>query len=365
MMRRVVVFVLASLAASALPTVAQTFPEPGTGVFTWRHVGDRPLDAESFTFAPDGQLFAAFDSVYVFVPAPGGPPNGRWQTLGRSGIVDALFAISRDTLLAGHGNGGVLSRSTDGGATWTIVNEGVDLEPGGPDAPDGFFALPSTHPHAGRVLAGGTILRSDDRGATWTEATRIAPFPGDGGFAHVFAALPSGRVLLAGNWGVAATDDGGRTWEAVGRLPTGSIGHRTRLVRLGPDGHLWVTTTINGSSRQWLWRSAEPAEAAFVVAGEDSPETGGMRLDVRPNPADGPVVVRLTLPAAASAVAPVYDALGRRVAVLHDGPLVAGAHAFALGASRLAPGVYVVQVRVAPERGGAVWTAVRRVTVAR
>ena len=36
-------------------------------------------------------------------------------------------------------------------------------------------------------------------------------------------------------------------------------------------------------------------------------------------------------------------ALGRRVAVLHEGPLAAGTHAVALDASRLAPGVYVVR----------------------
>lgn len=67
---------------------------------------------------------------------------------------------------------------------------------------------------------------------------------------------------------------------------------------------------------------------------------------------------------ARSAVASVYDALGRRVAVLHDGPLPAGAHDFALATSRLTPGVYVVHVRVTPD-DGAMWTAVGRVTVAR
>jgi hypothetical protein len=39
----------------------------------------------------------------------------------------------------------------------------------------------------------------------------------------------------------------------------------------------------------------------------------------------------------------LYDVLGREVAVLHDGPLAAGAHRLALDASRLPPGVYVVR----------------------
>jgi len=60
----------------------------------------------------------------------------------------------------------------------------------------------------------------------------------------------------------------------------------------------------------------------------------------------------------------VYDLLGRAVATPLAGPLAAGAHRASVDASALAPGVYVVHVRVSPEAGPA-WTEVRRVTVAR
>ena len=83
-----------------------------------------------------------------------------------------------------------------------------------------------------------------------------------------------------------------------------------------------------------------------------------------PNPASDRGTVRVSVSGPVSAVASVYDALGRRVAVLHDGPLAAGAHDFAFEASRLAPGVYVINVRVRPDTGAA-WTEVRRITVAR
>lgn len=97
-------------------------------------------------------------------------------------------------------------------------------------------------------------------------------------------------------------------------------------------------------------------------------ETGGPvdGLAVWPNPAATLSTVRVSVSTPArSAVASVYDALGRRVGVLHDGPLTTGAHDFALAASALAPGVYVVQVRVSPEGGAAAWTEVRRITVTR
>ena len=111
--------------------------------------------------------------------------------------------------------------------------------------------------------------------------------------------------------------------------------------------------------------------------GTDAPEAPALRsaeagvrdgLAVWPNPSSGVGTVQVSLSASASATVSVYDALGRRVSVLHDGALTAGAHAFGLSASRLAPGVYVVQVRVVPTGGpeaGSPWTQVRRVTVVR
>jgi hypothetical protein len=38
-----------------------------------------------------------------------------------------------------------------------------------------------------------------------------------------------------------------------------------------------------------------------------------------------------------------FDALGRRVATVHDGPLAAGSHTLVLDASALPAGVYVVR----------------------
>jgi hypothetical protein len=56
----------------------------------------------------------------------------------------------------------------------------------------------------------------------------------------------------------------------------------------------------------------------------------------------------------------VYDVLGRRVAVLHDGPLAAErTERLALSAQGLASGVYLVRV------AGEAFTATRRLTVVR
>ncbi len=57
----------------------------------------------------------------------------------------------------------------------------------------------------------------------------------------------------------------------------------------------------------------------------------------------------LTLDASAETHVVVYDVLGRNIAVLHDGPLVAGTHRFRLIARRLPPGLYLVRAVVAAD----------------
>lgn len=81
----------------------------------------------------------------------------------------------------------------------------------------------------------------------------------------------------------------------------------------------------------------------FVTAAESPTEASApVALAVAPNPAREGAAITLTLDAARAVTVEVLDVLGRRVALLHDGPLAAGRHALTLGA--VAPGVYVVRV---------------------
>ena len=82
---------------------------------------------------------------------------------------------------------------------------------------------------------------------------------------------------------------------------------------------------------------------------------GALSVDVWPNPTAGTLTVRV--PAAASEVA-VFDALGRRVAVLHDGD-AAETQALPFDGSALAPGVYVVRVRAGDAVAATAFTVAR------
>ncbi len=83
----------------------------------------------------------------------------------------------------------------------------------------------------------------------------------------------------------------------------------------------------------------------LIVSAEGAPEPAALAIEaVVPNPTAGAGTVRYRLAAAGTATVAVFDLLGRRVAVLADGPHAAGAHAARLDAGALPSGLYVVRV---------------------
>ena len=83
------------------------------------------------------------------------------------------------------------------------------------------------------------------------------------------------------------------------------------------------------------------------------------RLSAYPNPSAGSTTVALVMPSEGTATVALHDALGRRVATLHDGPLAEGQHAFALAGAGLAPGLYLVTARLTGADGATQSEAVR------
>ena len=458
---------LVSLLLAAAPR-AQDLPGPGEGVYTWERVGDAPVNVRALAFASSGTIHAGVAA------SPGeqhriltGPLPGAWVEVDNHSIypeeVIAVIPLGTgaegDTLIASVY--GSFRRTVDGGSHWAEFDDfdpttGGSISGPAPDRPHGFVELPDGHAHAGRIVAGYAAF-SDDRGATWTEADKSA-FHETDFRAGSFAALPSGRLLGAGYWGVAVSDDGGETWtptdvyaqygrdvgavlalatpgsqqalgappatgtggaiavgyqtdlpglrvyrtadggqtwsagvelpqfidgvagtsvagavalapgpdglgravvvvgrgfvygtsdggatwDVLGRLPVDASSLRAKVATLGPDGHLWVGLFRNNSDGAWLYRSAEAAEAGVAVSQEPPAAADALGLSVGPNPSRGAATVTVAPPSPAASVrVEVFDALGRRVVVLHDGPAV-GPLSLPLDASGWAPGVYHV-----------------------
>jgi hypothetical protein len=90
-----------------------------------------------------------------------------------------------------------------------------------------------------------------------------------------------------------------------------------------------------------LLRRAYPELSPTAAEGDRPPAA---TFTASPNPFRDAATLRLALPAPGPARVEVFDALGRRVAVLHDGPLPAGETALRLDGADLPPGHYVARV---------------------
>ncbi len=91
----------------------------------------------------------------------------------------------------------------------------------------------------------------------------------------------------------------------------------------------------------------EEAEALYVVAETEvevpAPERYAV-LSSYPNPLSNHAVLVLDLPEQQPVKLEIFDALGRRVALIHDASLPAGRHALSVEATRWPPGVYFARV---------------------
>lgn len=275
------------------------------------------------------------------------------------------------TIAAGFDLG--VSLSDDGGDTWRRSS----LWPGGgyyfeaavlarPPVEGGGLRAVVLGQAPGTPTGCASVHTSDDGGDTWTARAPICePCSVGLGCASPRALLPLARRATGGapvsgpalNWpetewetaeavavmslgGLFRTRDGGASWTREQIPIERPEDDNPASATLSPDGRLYVGMSRRGPDGAWMLRSTE---GLVVSRDEAAPSSSALSVSVRPNPSGGgPVAVSVTL-AAPSSVRVVVDALGRTVAVLHDGASPAGDLALPLDTSRLAPGVYVVR----------------------
>jgi len=117
-----------------------------------------------------------------------------------------------------------------------------------------------------------------------------------------------------------------------------------RVIRDGGERVYYVRLPVpaSGSAAATL----TPTQTAIAEAG--APPAAFRFGPALPNPFNPATAIRITLPAAGRARIDVYDAFGRRVRRLHDGPLAAGTHAIPWDGRNdrgrpVASGTYVVR----------------------
>jgi photosystem II stability/assembly factor-like uncharacterized protein len=187
-----------------------------------RYPDDCASDGIVFSAAPDGSAWAATGRN----GAACAPPFGLLYRYGASGWqqlppwqltqVSSLAAVSQDVAYA-ISDQGVLSRTQDGGQSWT------QLRPA--PAPAGLVdAVTATTALAAQDLAdAGAILRSDNGGRSWSQladlpgvVTQLDFWSASDGIAATY------QPGTSSPWQLWASSDGGSTWTPYGPLPGGN-----------------------------------------------------------------------------------------------------------------------------------------------
>ncbi|PRY57098.1 photosystem II stability/assembly factor-like uncharacterized protein [Knoellia remsis] len=208
----------------------------------------RPVTASLYAAALLA-LSASFAATPVANAAPPDPAALEWsvQTVDADQSFRGLDAVDRDTAwVSGASVTGGAARvylTTDGGDTWQ------DVSPPGSEGLN-FRDVEARDARTASVLAIGEgeasrIYRTTDGGATWTETFRnTAPT----GFYNCMDFYPGGRRGLAvsdpvdGKFRIAATDDGGETWQV---LPDAGMPDSTGEANFSASGDC---LTISGST---------------------------------------------------------------------------------------------------------------------
>ena len=365
-------------------------PDGGNGLVFGSSVaisGDRAA-AGSPLYSDGGSQIG---SVYTFSRAGGAWAQTAKITLGSAAQEFDYFGtaldMSGDRLVVGApsnttANPGRAFVYQDGASGWALEDElspntsAVLQDFGAAVALDGGVAVVGDQradlPGADR---GGAVFvfgaASSPRSAPWFQFGELVPSaPADlalfGGAVAVTTTADAGLQVLVG----AESDDVTAGAAYLHTLDGSVFAERARFTASDATNNARFGSAVAfGGSRALIGARAADAGtvnnpgAAYVLAGllattgEAAPSAAALSAP-RPNPTRGAAALSLTLDAPQAVRATLHDALGRTVAVLHDG-VAAGTVALSVDARGLAPGVYLV--RVAGER----LSETRRLTVAR
>ena len=321
---------------------------------TWREMGNRVEDPETWALTtPEGALLVGGSGVIQRSEDDGNTVAG-WV---RHDYYDEGLAETRNGLaLLPPGTPGVpaagrivavgitgVGYSDDDGRTWQpsglwceacIYAWNVTRLDGGPHQGALVVSLDDNRPGG---VSGG-VWRSAD-GVTWERVGRSFD---DATAVDIYGL---GNGILVASRGIQSdlrvSEDGGATWREVGPIDPRE-GYRVRDLERGPDGHLYAALSAGSSAEAGVYRTVDRVlPVSSTAAPSASPDLG---VTVAPNPSSGRATVEVALPSPMPHVrAEVFDRVGRRLAMLHEGA-ARGTLSLDVHTAGWAPGVYVVRV---------------------
>ena len=238
---------------------------------------------------------------------------------------------------------GFLDNNGDGTPDPILFPNGNDIDVAAPEPETAVAPLPDVESTARGVAADAqlvgiqpSVLDADGRSPFWAYTFNSLMGP-DIEFVVVHAGLFNVPQGLGGDQLFAPLPDGFVDSDVALAAAEAAGGADFRAANVGTIVTARIDPVPNGSAPVWTLRYVAPTASLTVLvdvttgavisatdAGE-TPVADGVALDLlTPNPFNGELRVRVALPSGTDATVSVFDALGRRVAVLHDGPWSGG-----------------------------------------
>lgn len=265
-----------------------------------------------------------------------------WQTAyDKSLDVNALFFL--DTLKGWDvGENGKIYKTTDGGATWQSAFQ----------APDPYSPLSGSplkrirfidpmHGHAVGGLGGGeTKVWTSDGGATWNLVNKTQ---GSSLRGVCFTDTTNGWCVGGANAGltIQKTTDGGKTWVKQ-QFPAlaASVTYFEDIAFVSPTEG-WIVADSG-----YILKTTNGGQPVTFVANQLNGTPAAFQLSQNyPNPFNPATTISFSLPSGSFVTLKVFDALGREVSSLLAEELPAGTHSRQWNASEFPSGVYYYRLQ--------------------
>ena len=263
------------------------------GLRDTQHIGQIEIDPRNPSVvyvAALGHLWGPNEERGLYKTTDGGKTWVRVLYIDQdTGVVDVrLDPQSPDTVYAatyqrrrtafwfnGGGHGSALYKSTDGGATWRKLTNGLPYAAGGDTGRIGI-AIYRKDPriiYAEIEHAKGGLYRSVDRGETWTKMSDVNPVPAyfsrfnidpNNDLRVYVASMQGGRVAA----GIDISEDGGKTFKPLGNHVHPDFHamwidpSNSKYMIIGVDGGVYVSR--NGGD-DWEFLNNIPIGQAYQV----------------------------------------------------------------------------------------------------
>ena len=317
------------------PTFTYNNADPGN----WVGAGDKYAGVQ-FTLSPQGTTH--FGWIRLNIPSPGTVTVKDYAYESAPNTPIIAGAMGQAVTLNGSVNQTTFPAS--GGTliyTFTLMNSSgsslpVRLE---------VTATRNGNPVLNRTLGSGTL--PNGQSVTQSVPLRV---PGN---------APAGQYEVQYRFVNSSTSQviASQTFTITKSAAPGVAGNAPLFVATTP-GDLFDGATTTATTSAAVQGRLNSPDARTLAAAQAASEA--VMSVVGPNPFAGSTALALAVPSAQHVRVAVYDALGREVAVLHDGAVAAGeARRLTLDGSALAAGVYVVR------SVGETFTEARTVTVTR